>query len=133
MLSRVVGRDTLRNDALNCRPWSRWLSQRPLAWIYYLAGMAVAEPRTVTSSLCLSTSTRRTQNPLSALWKVTRSTNPNSGSGRVQLGAGASWIPPEVPGEYRASRHLESLCRENPGACPTPYLTVQFTVLSGPR
>src|ERR1039457_3960853 len=39
-----------------------------------------AAPSTVTRSFCPRTLTRKTQNPLSGLWKVTRSTRPDSGS-----------------------------------------------------
>jgi hypothetical protein len=32
MPSRVVGSEAFINSALNCKPWSRLLSHRPLAW-----------------------------------------------------------------------------------------------------
>src|ERR1035437_3964822 len=80
MPSAEVGGATLRNVARNCRPWSRWVSHLPLACTYSPAETDGAAPSTVTRSFCPRTLTRKTQNPLSGLWKVTRSTRPDSGS-----------------------------------------------------
>src|SRR5216683_3953301 len=48
--------------------------------MYSPAAMAGAAPSTVTRSRCPRALMRRTQKPLSALWKVTRSTKPANGS-----------------------------------------------------
>src|SRR6266851_3838603 len=48
--------------------------------MYSPAAMDGAAPSTVTRSRCPRALMRRTQKPLSALWKVTRSTKPANGS-----------------------------------------------------
>src|SRR3954454_20836384 len=74
--SAVVGGAALKKAALNWRPWTRLLSQVPLAWTNSPAVIAAAAPTTVTRSRWPRALTRRTQKPVSGLWKVTRSTSP---------------------------------------------------------
>ena len=88
MPSRELGGRTFRKVVLNCRPCSRWLSHRPLAWMNSPGWIDAADPRTVTSSRWPRTLTRRTQKPVSGLWNVTRSTRPDRGSRLV----GARWV-----------------------------------------
>src|SRR4051812_2307706 len=76
MPSSVVGAVALRNEAVNGRPWVRSLTQDPEALTNSPAEISAAWPTTVTGSRWPRTLTRRTQKPVSALWKVTRSTSP---------------------------------------------------------
>src|SRR4051794_32759224 len=76
MPSSVVGAVAFRKAALNCRPWVRSLTQDPEALTNSPAEIRAAWPTTVTGSRCPRTLTRSTQKPVSALWKVTRSTSP---------------------------------------------------------
>src|ERR1700719_825751 len=74
--SMELGAEVLRNRALNCWPWARSLIHSPEAVIHSPAEMTAAWPTTVTRSRWPRAFARRTQKPLSALWKVTRSTRP---------------------------------------------------------
>ena len=74
--SRTVGDLALRKEALNWTPCVRSLIQDPLAWTNSPAEIIAAWPRTVIKSRCPRALTRRTQKPVSELWKVTRSTRP---------------------------------------------------------
>jgi hypothetical protein len=74
--SIVVGAAALRNEALNWTPWVRSLTQVPLAWTNSPAEIIAAWPVIVIRSRWARALTRRTQNPFSLLWKVTRSTRP---------------------------------------------------------
>src|SRR5215469_3089251 len=74
--SVVVGGTVFRIVALNCRPCSLSLTHQPLAVSHSPAVTDGSEPTTVTSSRCPFAFTRRTQKPLSSLWKVTRSIKP---------------------------------------------------------
>ena len=74
--SIVVGAVALRNDALNWTPRVRSLTQDPLACTNSPAAVIAAWPRTVIRSRWPRAFTYKTQNPFSALWKVTRSTRP---------------------------------------------------------
>src|SRR5689334_9481882 len=80
MPSSVVGWVALTKAALNCRPWVRSLIQVPLACTHSPAEIRAAWPTTVMRSRWPRTLTRSTQKPVSALWKVTRSTRPASAS-----------------------------------------------------
>jgi hypothetical protein len=64
------------DHALNCWPWVWSLTHSPEAVIHSPAEIMAAWPITVTRSRCPRALTRRTQKPLSLLWKVTRSTRP---------------------------------------------------------
>jgi hypothetical protein len=64
------------NRALNCWPWVWSLIHSPDAVTHSPAEMVAACPTTVISSRCPRAFIRRTQKPLSSLWKVTRSTRP---------------------------------------------------------
>ena len=77
MPSSVVGAVAFRNDALNCGPWVRSLTHTPEALTNSPGEIRAAWPTTVARSRCPRTLTRSTQKPVSALWKVTRSTNPD--------------------------------------------------------
>ena len=74
MPSAVVGSADRRKSARNCTPCVRSLTQRPLACTNSPAPIAAAWPTTVIRSRWPRAFTRRTQKPLSSLWKVTRST-----------------------------------------------------------
>ena len=76
MPSVEVGALALRNRDRNCDPYVRSFTHSPEAVIHSPAETAAACPTTVTSSRCPRALTRRTQNPLSSLWNVTRSTEP---------------------------------------------------------
>lgn len=76
MPSIEVGAEVRMNWALNCCPWLKSLNHSPDAVIHSPALIIAAWPTTVTKSRCARAFTRRTQNPLSALWNVTRSTKP---------------------------------------------------------
>jgi hypothetical protein len=78
--SAVVGGTVFRVVALNCSPCSLSLTHQPSAASHSPAVTDAKEPTTVTSSLCPLTFTRKTQKPLSSLWKVTRSINPEISS-----------------------------------------------------
>src|SRR5262245_22842452 len=80
MPSMDEGGTTCRKLARNWRPCSRCCCHCPLAWMCSPACTSAADPRTVTRSRCPRILTRSTQNPVSALWNVTRSTTPDSGS-----------------------------------------------------
>ena len=80
MPSTPVGAVAVRTFALNCSPCVRSLSQMPVAVTHSPAPIAGAWPTTVTRSRRPRAFTRSTQNPLSALWNVTRSTVPASAS-----------------------------------------------------
>ena len=80
MPSSVVGAVAFRKVALNCRPWVRSLTQTPEPLTNSPAEIRAAWPTTVTGSRWPRTLTRSTQKPVSALWKVTRSTRPASAS-----------------------------------------------------
>ena len=86
--SAVVGGVARRKSALNWRPWLRSLTQTPAAWTNSPALIEAAWPTTVTRSRCPRTFTRSTQKPVSGLWKVTRSTRPESGSRVASVWAG---------------------------------------------
>src|SRR3954471_16380873 len=83
MPSVVVGAEVRRNRDLNCWPWVRSLTHSPDAVTHSPAEMLAACPTVVTSSRWPRALMRRTQNPFSALWDVTRSTSP----------ARTSWVP----------------------------------------
>src|SRR5215211_4814414 len=87
MPSSVVGAIAFRNDARNCRPWVRSFTHTPEALTNSPAETRAAWPTTVARSLCPRTFTRSTQKPVSALWKVTRSTRPDrtSAGGAVDV------------------------------------------------
>ena len=70
------GAELRRKRALNCWPWVRSLTHSPDAVIHSPAATMAAWPTTVTRSRWPRALTLRTQNPLSGLWKVTRSTSP---------------------------------------------------------
>ena len=76
--SRVVGCTTCSCAALNCMPWVRSLCQEPAHSRNAPGVTEAAWPVTVTSSRCPATFTRSTQKPVSSLWKVTRSREPES-------------------------------------------------------
>src|SRR5271167_3964968 len=71
-----VGAEVRMNRALNCWPWVWSLIHSPDAVTHSPAEMVAACPTTVISSRCPRALIRRTQKPLSSLWKVTRSTRP---------------------------------------------------------
>src|SRR5215469_6904764 len=77
MPSTVVGAVAFRNEALNWTPCVRSLTQDPLAWTNSPAEIIAAWPTTVMRSRWPRALTRSTQNPLSELWNVTRSTRPD--------------------------------------------------------
>ena len=79
--SAPVGGVVLSTSALNCSPCVRSLIQSPLAVIHSPAETAGVCPTTVTRSRLPRACTFRTAKPFSALWKVTRSTEPASVSG----------------------------------------------------
>src|SRR5205085_8844576 len=62
--STVVGAATLRNEALNCTPWTRSLIQAPLACTNSPAEIIAAWPSTVIRSRWPRALTRSTQNPV---------------------------------------------------------------------
>jgi hypothetical protein len=66
--------------ALNCRPCSLSLTHQPSALSHSPAVTEGSDPTTVVSSRCPRAFTRRTQKPLSSLWKVTRSIRPEISS-----------------------------------------------------
>ena len=76
MPSSVVGGTTFRCSALNCMPWVRSFCQEPVHSRYSPGVTEAAQPVTVTSSRCPETLTLSTQKPLSSLWKVTLSREP---------------------------------------------------------
>jgi hypothetical protein len=79
----VFGGEILTKTALNCLPCSRSVPPAPDADAYSPGATVGVCPTRVMSSRSPLTFRRRTQNPLSALWNVTRSTSParRSGSG----------------------------------------------------
>ena len=80
------GHDAKTLSVLNCRPCCRSLTQTPSHSTYSPGVMLAALPITVTSRARRLTLTRNTQNPLSSLWKVTRSTDPEMESVRAVTG-----------------------------------------------
>src|SRR3954449_2228893 len=70
--SSVVGGAERRKAALNWRPWTRSLTQVPLAWTNSPAVIAAAAPTRVTRSRWPRALTRRTQKPFSGLGKGAR-------------------------------------------------------------
>ena len=66
--------------ALNCSPCSLSLTHQPSALSHSPAVTEGSDPTTVVSSRCPRAFTRRTQKPLSSLWKVTRSITPEISS-----------------------------------------------------
>lgn len=63
----------------------RSLCQMPMHSTYSPGVIEAADPMTVIRSRCPFTLTRRTQKPDSSLWKVTRSTEPESRSVGVSV------------------------------------------------
>ena len=99
MPSMDDGAELRRKRALNCWPWVRSLTHSPETVIHSPAAAVAAWPTTVTRSRWPRALTLRTQNPLSGLWKVTRSTRPASTS-------------PSVDPVRRSSRDFRNpLCR----------------------
>src|SRR5215475_4219160 len=80
MPSIELGAEARRKRALNCCACVRSLTQSPLAVIHSPGEIVAAWPTTVVRSRCPRALTRSTQKPVSALWKVTRSTAPASTS-----------------------------------------------------
>src|SRR6266516_3752757 len=80
MPSAVVGGTVFMFVALNCSPCSLSLTHQPSALSHSPAVTEGSDPMTVVSSRCPRAFTRRTQNPLSVLWKVTRSITPEISS-----------------------------------------------------
>src|ERR1041385_6948554 len=106
MPSVVVGAEVRMNRDLNCWPWVRSLIHSPAAVTHSPAEMLAACPTVVTSSRCPRALTRRTQNPFSALWNVTRSTRP----------ARTSWAPASGCGFSRLFTSFQApLLLTNPG------------------
>src|SRR5690349_8096102 len=97
MPSSVVGGAERRKAALNWRPWTRSLTQAPLAWTNSPAVIAAAAPTRVTRSRWPRALTRRTQKAVSGLWKVTRSTRPASASRSGEEGGGVAPRPALPP------------------------------------
>jgi hypothetical protein len=78
--SAVVGGTVFMVLALNCSPCSLSLTHQPSALSHSPAVTEGSDPTTVVSSRCPRVFTRRTQKPLSSLWKVTRSITPEISS-----------------------------------------------------
>ena len=78
--SAVVGGTVFMVVALNCSPCSLSLTHQPSALNHSPAVTEGSDPTTVVSSRCPRAFTRRTQKPLSSLWKVTRSISPEISS-----------------------------------------------------
>src|SRR5438876_7143384 len=78
--SAVVGGTVFKVLALNCSPCSLSLTHQPSATSHSPAVTEGNDPMTVVSSRCPGIFTRRTQKPLSSLWKVTRSIRPEISS-----------------------------------------------------
>ena len=78
--SAVVGGTVFMVVALNCSPCSLSLTHQPSALSHSPAVTEGSDPTTVVSSRCPRAFTRRTQKPLSSLWKVTRSIRPEISS-----------------------------------------------------
>jgi len=68
------------------------LAAHGLHWIHSPAAIVAACPITVTRSRCPRAFARKTQNPFSALWKVTRSTRP----AKTSVGC-PSWVAAPSP------------------------------------
>src|SRR5260370_41585666 len=84
--------------------------------MYSPAEIDGASPSTVTRSRCPRALTRRTQNPLSVLWKVTRSTKPASASRSLEE------LDPEVSIRacHKLKGHLQAITLScNLGCEPT--------------
>src|SRR2546426_12669300 len=80
MPSAVVGGTVFMVVALHCSPCSLSLIHQPSALSHSPAVTEGSDPTTVVSSRCPRAFTRRTQKPLSSLWKVTRSIRPEISS-----------------------------------------------------
>ena len=78
--SAVVGGTVFMVVALNCSPCSLSLTHQPSALSHSPALTDGSDPMIVVSSRCPRAFTRRTQKPLSSLWKVTRSISPEISS-----------------------------------------------------
>src|ERR1700687_1604844 len=78
--SAVVAATVFMVLALNCSPCSLSLTHQPSAASHSPAVTEGSDPMTVVSSRCPRALTRRTQKPLSSLWKVTRSIRPETSS-----------------------------------------------------
>src|SRR5579864_342921 len=78
--SAVVGGTVFMLVALNCSPCSLSLTHQPSALSHSPAVTEGSDPTTVVSTRCPRVFTRRTQKPLSSLWKVTRSISPEISS-----------------------------------------------------
>src|SRR6516225_10296633 len=109
--SRDVGGLHLRNVALNCSPCSLSCTQLPCVVIHSPALTLARTPTTVTSSRWPFTFTRSTANPVSSLWKVMRSINPENPScggdgGGVFTLQSVSMEARRCHGGRKISRHL---------------------------
>src|ERR1017187_6374147 len=78
--SAVGGGTVFMVVALNCSPCSLSLTHQPSALSHSPAVTEGNDPTTVVSSRCPRAITRKTQKPLSSLWKVTRSITPEMSS-----------------------------------------------------
>ena len=76
MSSLADGAELRMKCALNCGPCFGWLIQSPVAVIHSPAAAVAAWRVGVIGSRGPLASTRRTQNPFSALWNVTCSIRP---------------------------------------------------------
>src|SRR5271157_868064 len=134
--SRDVGGLHLRNVALNCSPCSLSCTQLPRALIHSPALTLARAPTTVTNSRWPFTFTRSTANPVSSLWKVMRSINPeNPSCGGDAEGAKfpdtcggwvASLIPIFIlqpPFEGKNKRQFGYSRDKRPGYCVSGHLT----------
>src|SRR5215469_8829464 len=126
--SAVVGGTVFRYVALNCRPCSLFLTQQPSAATQSPAVTDGREPTTVTSSRCPFTVTRRTQKPLSSLWKVTRSMSPEICSVEgLRSGLAAFMVGFIVPRRGAFQSQTQWSTRRTQEEC---LLRVGFTALS---
>ena len=101
MPSREVGAWQRTSVARSCIPWSRLRSHRPSAVIHSPGETAATTPTTGTRSRRPFTFTLSTAKPVSSLWKVTRSTRPDSPSTGAEFSEAIAPILPaaDPPGQ----------------------------------
>jgi len=128
MLSSEVAAEVRKNRALNCWPCVRSLIHSPDVVAHSPAEIVAAWPTTVTRSRCPRAVIRRTQKPLSALWKVTRPTMPAKTS-RVDASATGLMEATVSSNHQRAHSLSAASAREATATRPGYRSTRSFTSL----
>ena len=129
MPGSVVGGAILTNTARNYRPCSRSVTQVPEASAYSAGVTVRVWLMSVTSSRSPLTLSRNTQNPLSALWNVTRSTRPLSFERRCRVDRGVLTLV--AAGRDRAARPRARRVAPYAVLCPAPAWHRRLSATAG--